>query len=441
MALGGFKAAFEDVTYSATSYPTFYDWGLAIHKAKCRAFLRATAKGGAVWTVMNIVSEQRISWTESFQEGGQTFNITVYATDTVHGSQYAADNPGFVTFFRSPYESEGGAYPEFAILTARCFNTTSDPAAPEKVYFRLGALRLPKAPMSTSYVMPNNNGLAFAYKGFSNYDLSYPAGDGELQVISQTVGYYFPSSSTTQVPRPYTDTRSILYGKLDCRFGFAVKENAIISFGRPSSYASGTGYHWDLIGDIFTQDAECKRWGYVSKPVNGSISNTYDTTNAASDVQNVGNPQALLVSGFQKSGARWPKFETFYSSNSAWSCSLWPATLPFNTSAALGGDLFWSAVSVSFAGNRFDTENYNYEGIDGQYSGFMGFLRNDMIRCISGYACKTFGTRFNGGNFITTWAGYGADNSYWGSSDYDRYFSRLKIGFALGWDPSNSAVS
>lgn len=424
---GGYIYEQVDLGYnSSTNGATTRSWALAIHKARCEAFIKAVVReynyfGGNDWySVQTGLYNEFSEWIDTKSVYIQDIHPT--SVDT------AGDYPAFVTFFKN-----NGTGAEYCILTYSGFNaydSYSDPTT----YYNYG-LYMPKANLqrganNVNYASCGSDmSHAFSKSGFANYDvcsssfLSFgdcthimpSAQKGEGNASSYTKSADSLVGCRAQNGASYGD----LVGKT-YQFGFAVKGTQIVSFMRRSD---ADGWLWSIIGEIFdvlidtndTHKVGCLTHDYYSGSMN-EISTLHNTIIGASNsvdgrvsfCTNAGVPFKTTINAVR---TEYTRSLDYYGMSP---CARTDNTIPSDTR--------YNAVAVGACYNAFNNTS-SENGVDGNGNGCKGFINTNLLRQVSGGVCQSVGSTFQAGNFVCMKAHY--SNQY---------------GFILGWDPSNISI-
>ena len=436
MAAGGFMFEKVEISYDSTAYPTKREWGLAVHKARCQAFLkaakRATANEGASnWESIEtgLYNEFSESITVDALGTGQTLYIQdVHPLTLDSAGQY----PAFVSYFRAPVADELGNRSEFMIITASSFNLYSSYKGTPSYGMFIDYRRCMPCPnggtSSQDRVLSHSCLQAFAANGFYSYDHESPSMKaGELYICQHVecmpqycTRYQYTSLSKSLVYNPGTASYS---------FGYAVKGNVIETFYKRSNYASGI---WliSICGKIFTDDCVGSEWPYgamASGRVN-DLENDNQVPGGSpflwADVNSMGTggqPHATLTSA----GAPFPSMTDAATSSGGAdikrSC-LWPAFLPtLANTLSIPSEIMYSAILFTYIQNRNNTTSpFSGSGLDDTKTITKGFVNTEIARCVPACACRAAGSVYQSGKFIALFCETGI------------------AGMLIGWDASNA---
>lgn len=425
---GGYIYEQVDLGYNqSTNGVSTRSWALAIHKARCEAFVKAVVReynyfGGNDWySVQTGLYNEFSEWIDSKDVWIQ--DIHPASIDTAE--QY----PAFVTFFKN-----NGTGAEYCILTYSGFNaydSYSDPA----VYYNYG-LYMPKANLqraanNTSYASCGSDmSHAFARNGFANYDVCSSSflslgGCTHIMPTASQKGEGNPSSyqigSTSLVGRRAQQGASdgYLVGKT-YQFGFAVKGTQIIALMRRSD---ADGWLWSIIGEIFdtlidqndTYKVGCISHDYYSESAE-------ETSTAHHTVLDNNTTADGRVSFCTNAGVPFKSTNGSTHTDYTRSTGYFGISPCARTDNTIPSDTRYNAVAVGACYNAFSNTSSD-TGVDGNGNGCKGFIDTNLMRQVSGGLCQSVGSTFQAGNFVCMKANY--LNQY---------------GFILGWDPSNISI-
>lgn len=424
---GGYIYEQVDLGYNqSTNGVSTRSWALAIHKARCEAFVKAVVReynyfGGNDWySVQTSLYDEFSEWIDT-----KTVYIQdIHPTSVDAGEQY----PAFVTFFKN-----NGTGSEYCILTYSGFNaydSYSDPTS----YYNYG-LYMPKDNLqrgaySTSYVSCGSDmSHAFAKNGFASYDVCsssflslgdcthiMPAG---TKYEGYDSSYNTDSNSLVGCRAQNGASDSALVGKT-YNFGFAIKGTQIIALTRRSD---ANGWLWSIIGEIFdtlidqtdTHKVGCITHDYYSSDEN-EVSTSHDT------VLNNNTTADGRVSFCTNTGTTFKSTNGSINTEYTRSIGHFGISPCARTDNTIPSDTRYNAVAVGSCYNYF-TSTSSDSGVDGNGNGCKGFIDTNMLRQVSAGLCQSVGSTFQAGNFVCMKASY--------SSQY---------GFILGWDPSNISI-
>lgn len=424
---GGYIYEQVDLGYNqSTNGATVRSWALAIHRARCEAFVKAVVReynyfGGNDWySVQTNLHNEFSEWIDSKDVWIQ--DIHPASVDT--GETY----PAFVTFFKN-----NGTGAEYCILTYSGFNAYNSYSDPT-VYYNYG-LYMPKVNLqrgaySTSYACCGSDmSHAFSRSGFGSYDVCsssfrslgdcthiMPAG---AKYEGYDSSYNMDSSSLVGRRAQSGASEANLVGKT-YQFGFAVKGTQIIALMRRSD---ANGWLWSIIGEIFdtlidpndTHKVGCITQDYYSSDEQ-EISTSHDTVLANNSTADgrasfCKNDGTLFKSTNNEIHIEYTRSMGYFGISP---CARTDNTIPSDTR--------YNAVAVGACYGYFTSTSSN-TGVDGNGNGCKGFIDTNLLRQVSGGLCQSVGSTFQAGNFVCMKAGY--------SSQY---------GFILGWDPSNISI-
>lgn len=427
MTAGGYIYEQVDLGYNqSTNGATTRSWALAIHKARCEAFVKAVVREYNYFSGNDWYSVQTGLYDE-FSEWIDTKNVyiqDIHPTSVDTGGQY----PAFVTFFKN-----NGTGAEYCILTYSGFNAYSSHSDPT-TYYNYG-LYMPKANLqrgaySTSYASCGSDmSHAFSKSGFASYDvcsssfLSLGNCTHIMPAASKYEGYdssyNIDGNSLVGRRSQYGGSDSYLVGKT-YNFGFAVKGTQIISFMRRSD---ANGWLWSIIGEIFdtlidtndTHKVGCLTHDYYSGD-DQEISATHTA------VLNNNNTADGRVSFCTNMGVPYKSTNGSINTEYTRSIGYFGISPCARTDNTIPSDTRYNAVAVGSCYNYF-TDTSSNSGVDGNGNGCKGFIDTNLLRQVSGGLCQSVGSTFQAGNFVCMKTSY--SNQY---------------GFILGWDPSNISI-
>lgn len=424
---GGYIYEQVDLGYNqSTNGATTRSWALAIHRARCEAFIKAVVReynyfGGNDWySVQTGLYNEFSEWIDSKDVWIQ--DIHPASVDTAE--QY----PAFVTFFRN-----NGTGAEYCILTYSGFNayaSYSDPTTYYNYGLYMAKINLQRGANSTSYAACGSDmAHAFSRSGFANYDVGSSSfmSSGDCTHImaagSKTEGYdsTYNIGSSSLVGRRAQQGASdgYLVGKT-YQFGFAVKGTQIIALMRRSD---ADGWLWSIIGEIFdtlidpndTHKVGCITHDYYSSSEEEVGTEHYTVLN--NNITTDGRVSFCTNAGVPFKSTNNSIYTEYTRSMGYFGIS--PCARTDNT---IPSDTRYNAVAVGACYNYFNGTSSN-NGVDGNGNGCKGFIDTDLMRQVSGGLCQSVGSTFQAGNFVCMKAGY--SNQY---------------GFILGWDPSNVSI-
>ena len=425
---GGYIYEQVDLGYNqSTNGATARSWALAIHKARCEAFIKAVVReynyfGGNDWySVQTGLYDEFSEWIDT----KSVYIQDIHPTSVDTGGQY----PAFVTFFKN-----NGTGAEYCILTYSGFNANdsySDPTTYYNYGLYIPTANLQRGAYSTSYACCGSDmSHAFAKSGFANYDVCSNSflslGDcTHIMVAAGAKGegyassYNIDSTSLVGCRAQNGAADGYLVGKT-YQFGFAVKGTQIIALMRRSD---ANGWLWSVIGEIFdvlidqndTHKVGCITHDYYS----GSMDET-STTHAT--VLNNNSTADGRVSFCTNAGIPFKSTNSSIHTEYTRSLDNYGISPCARTDNTIPSDTRYNAVAVGSFYNAFNNTS-SENGVDGNGNGCKGFIDTNLLRQVSGGVCQSVGSTFQAGNFVCM----KADNSN-------------QYGFILGWDPSNISI-
>ena len=397
MSAGGFKFAKVTITGNSASYSTVFSWCLAVHAARCEAFLRATERENGHWTPIqtSLTGEgmTRVSYDDS--------NVTsVYYAQIAPSTSY----PAFISYFRDTDSSA-----EYAILTAAGMSWSS--GSTTCVYInpsRLNAMSL----YNNMYMLAPSFAHAMAMDGFDSYDVTdATAANCEIPFTSQYGNATDVSSGQDSAAYSHIYNYSSHDGAA-YTFGFSVKEQVIESF----YHYEGGSVGWSIIGKIFNDDC-------IGGNPYGVLCQTMDRPHDSisyTTIERIDTWQGLLTVCDKdgkfypsKTVHDYPNFKPLSRNLPSYTCTRAGTGLPNN--------LYYGALCCSF----YSTITATDTGLDEYANLQKGYINTDILRVIAPQLCYSAGGLFQGGNFVTP--GYGG-------------VGKNRMGILLGWDASNDSL-
>lgn len=423
---GGYIYEQVDLGYNqSTNGATTRSWALAIHRARCEAFIKAVVReynyfGGNDWySVQTGLYNEFSEWIDSKDVWIQ--DIHPASIDT--GEQY----PAFVTFFKN-----NGTGAEYCILTYSGFNAYdnySDPTAYYTYGLYMPKVNLQRASSNVAHACCGSDmSHAFALNGFGNYDVCSSSflsfGDcthimAAAQKSEASASTYVKSTDSLVGCRAQNAADGNLVGKT-YQFGFAVKGTQIIALMRRYD---ANGWLWSIIGTIFdvvidqndTHKVGCLTNDYYS----GSMYETSTNHNVVLDASAAADGR---VSFCTNAGVPFKSTNSSIHTEYTRSMGEFGISPCARTDNTIPSDTRYNAVVVGSCYNSFGRTSSN-TGVDGNGNGCKGFIDTNLMRQVSGGLCQSVGSTFQAGNFVCMKAG-----------DSNQY------GFILGWDPSNISI-
>lgn len=429
MSAGGFIFEKVDLAYdTATNGESVRSWGLAVHKARCEAFLKATDReqmlGGSGWDSVqtNLYNE--------FSEVIQSKTVYIQDVFPYPSVDTTGNVPAFITFFRQYSGASGGtggsggasgtgSAAEYCIITARTYHCNPNYTYDVSYGLYINFANMPTSSPSFGESMAH----AFALNGFGSYDIassSFLTTDSTFIMAS----YYANTWSNVNSSGQYSNN-SLLYrrytSQTDSRllnktfqFGYAVKGTKIITLYRQREF---TSWYWSLIGDIF-----------------GTLINNNDTHKVGAILHNYQNGSESTVMTTESSQDDFSEKISFTNINGTpykqvsyihknYSHNVYSSVCQ-RTNQNAPTDIRYNSVFV-YAYVYGSSTPSDGSGVDGEGNGVKGFLDTDLIRVISPTICRTCGATLQNENFVVM-RNY---SSYSGS-----------CGFILGWDSSNESI-
>lgn len=423
---GGYIYEQQDLSYDQnTNGATVRAWGLAVHLARCEAFMRAAKRefdnfSGNGW--VSIQTNLYDEFSEWLTMGEQIYIQDIHPTTADIGSAY----PAFVTFFRN-----NGSGAEYCILTYSAFNANpsySDPSSNYAQGLYINKSNLLRGTANSSYVACGESlSHAFAKSGFSVYDVSDSGFVGMdstkiVATFAPNEGYDSNSiySNSSLVRARYSSATSNLLVDKTYQFGYAIKQDQIIALLRRSD---NTQWRWSIIGDVistFIDQSDNHGVGYLRADqynphetdgalVGSATNNESSANNSLCFCKTDGMPYAPSNSSVY---CDWTRGVGAYGLSS----------LSTRTATAVADDIRYNAVGVG-AKISYWSSTIADSGVDGNGNGGKGFIDTNLLRQVGAGVCATSGARLQGGNFVSVQMG-----------------SSTQVGYVLGWDPSNQSI-
>lgn len=427
MAAGGYIYEQIDLAYdSGTNGATVRSWALAVHLARCKAFMAAAARenngyGGVGWSSVQTSLYDEI--TESYM-GEDIYIQDIHPTSVDTSEEY----PAFVSFFRC----NNADYSEYCIITYSGFNaydSYSDPTSGYSNGLYMPQSSLQRGSTNNTYVSCGGSmAHAFASAGFGNHDVCssgfLTTGCTHIMPAHMALegSYYNYNQSNDSLvgARSNNMYASNLVSKT-YQFGFAVKGTHIIALERRSD---ADGWLWSIIGDIFDAliaSGDTYRTGCI---VNDYYSNSSYETGSTHKlvIENNGNPTSR-ISFCNTSGVRYKPSNANVYLGMTRSCSDYVFNPCARTDKTTPTDTRYNAVGVGALCNHWYSATGD-PGVDGDANGGKGFISTDILRQVSAGVCQTAGATFQSGNFVAM-------------ASYHQYAT---VGWLLGWDASNASI-
>ena len=401
MTAGGFKFAKVTITDVAADYATVLDWCLAVHSARCEAFLRATEREKGHWTPIQTSLTGEGTASISYDD----FNVTsVYYAQIAPSTSY----PALISYFRDTDSSA-----EYAILTAAGMSWSSGSGT--CVYINPSRLNS-MTPVNGCYMMAPSFAHAMAMNGFASYDVTEATvSNCEIPFTSQYGNTKDVSSGNTSLGSSVIYSYSNYDGKTFA-FGFAVKEQVIESF-----YCYNRGnVGWSIIGKIFNDDCiGGNPYGVLCHTTDGYADSLGYTT-----IERIDTWQGLLTV-CDKDGGFFPNKRVHDNNSVIPLCRNLPSYTCTRAGTGLPTELYYGALCCSFYSTELSTDTSTVAGLDEYANLQKGYINTDILRVIAPQLCIRSGGLFQGGNFIAPGYG-GAGNN--------------RMGILLGWDASNDSL-
>lgn len=427
MAAGGYIYEQIDLAYDAgTNGATVRSWALAVHLARCKAFMAAADResngyGGVGW--YSVQTSLYDEMTESYM-GDDIYIQDIHPTSV----DTSGDYPAFVTFFRCN-NAEGS---EYCIITYSGFNAYDSYSNPTSYYsygLYMPESSLQRGSTNTSYVSCGGSmAHAFASAGFGNHDVC-----GSVFLTTGCTHIMPAHMALEGMNYSYNRTNGSLIGaradnmynsnlvSKTYQFGFAIKGTHIIALERRSD---ADGWLWSIIGDVFDTliaSGDTYRAGCI---VNDYYSTSGEETKGTHKVtiENNGNPTSR-ISFCNTSGVRYKPSNANVDLGMTRSCSDYTFNPCARTDKTTPTDTRYNAVGVGAMCNYWYSATGDL-GVDGDSNGGKGFISTDILRQVSAGVCQTAGAIFQSGNFVAMAS----------------YYQYSTCGWLLGWDASNASI-
>lgn len=421
MSAGGYIYAQTDLAYDAnTNGLTVRSWALAVHKARCDAFLKAASReaqgfGGNGWYGVNTGLYDELSDTASSGDTYYIQDIHPTSIDTAEGY------PAFVSFFM-----RNGTTNTYCIITTRNYHSNPNYSDINSYYTYGLYLNWNNIITEIGPQFGGSLGHAYAHNGFGSYDVA----DSNM-IYSQCTKLMAAYSVKRWNGQNYTDnyeSGSLVYRRAGSQtwlnnktysFGYAIKGDQIETFMRETSWDN---WQWSIIGNIIGSTIDpndtSKICGVISPRSSGSETsstfNGYDMLGSASSCSASFTTTSGNVFTAQASAV------ILGISSSPDGCS------SVRISTVTPNETRYNSVFVG----AFQSAYYvnSDPGVDGNGNGGKGFLSTDIIRMVSKNCCQTSGATYQDGNFVVPTrcrTDSGSDHG---------------IGYILGWDASNPSI-
>ena len=437
MASGGFGYAECSILYDSMGYFSKRSWALAVHIARCKAFVWATRACSlidpdsifnGVWQADETVNdiEKHFGKDPDIQDPDDPdyedyilFIQDLHQSDVDPNGQY----PAFYTVFYNPRTNVN-----YAIITSLGFtNNSSQANDPSK------GLYIPNEMLSgngTKKFIPFDLAHQYACNGLSSKQniSAGTLGAGELCVSSTFNNYTSVAGSTSTASSTsgivQNPTQGVTY-----TFGYAVKELAIECFYKNSLYASNAGMLWSLIGNIFSGDL-----GYDDDNITFS---KFPFGYVSLNRNNMKETDALQLDTYTYYMSDYGDMDVLCDDDGysyrkkSWNLAastpfLLPSFMPFRSSSTSPQKLKWAAGCVGFSFNAGYNTTRDFAGIDGLGNNTKGYLKDDLFRFVSTFATRIGGATYQGSRFVSMNSGWPQNN--------------LEFGVLLGWDMSNPSI-
>lgn len=397
MAQGGFKYAEVSLTLDKSTYTNVDQWCLAVHKARCEAFLRASQR----WRDHYIPIQTNEPGEESAEINYDAENTcTVYYNPISDASGNVPSSKSYSSFFKHPDTDF-----EYVIITN------------DKLGINASGIPYVSSKICIPYVGGSLNN--YALGASQNHGCS-PVGFNSYKLKDTSVGFIIPVGGFTSHYQSVYG--SGLIGKYSSiatnttfRFGASVKDEVIFAF----FFTRNTDKFpfWSVVGKILSDDSLLKYGGMrcsVSMSVDAEISSTPVVELANVCITCIRYDDKVLNQA--NSGNNYLKTNLgFCYSPSISNIEKLPDKIPY------------SAIYASYTTSDNSKFSIKIEdSIDNK--GTLSFLVNPDIVAFTSYTiCEKFYCQtICNGNYII--------NNH--NTDSTTNYTHLG-GFIIGWDPSN----
>ena len=416
MSAGGFMFGQASVTYDSATYTTKRDWALAVHKARCDAFLLAQKREGNHWSTTQTSDINEFSDTRTID--GTT--VTLYIQDY---HPLSSDTTGAYPAFVSYFEHEYGA--EYCIITANGMHQIPSKASDITygMYIYSNYL-VGNGTSSVNKFSFYSLGHCYANSGFNDYVLTTNGTPNAEQLAVCPIMGFDGNMVNNSSQKTSNSSKGLVYNPVQgvtYYFGYAIRGTVIETFYRSSSYTANTGWNWSLIGPILVNPAS----GYsTAMYCYYSGSNSSELAIIDSNYYPCYSQRSNIFQCIDSDGEFFPKFI----SSSVNRCPrLAPGFWPNLCTTSLPSELPYSAGFLTFCYNTSVVYTESFAGIDGHGGCFAGFIDTDILRIVGRQACTVGGATFQGGNFVSPVNQLGMENC----NDF---------GVLLGWDSANESI-
>lgn len=427
---GGYIYEQQDLSYDQnTNGATVRSWGLAVHIARCEAFMRAAKRefdnfGGNGWA--SIQTNLYDEFSEWLTVGEQIYIQDIHPVSADIGSAY----PAFVTFFRN-----NGGLGEYCILTYSAFNANpsyADPIANYSHGLYINKTNLLRGVSNSSYVACGESlSHAFAKSGFSVYDVGdggFVAEDSTKIVAAFATNEGYDSNdlyeNSSLVRARYSSASNSLLVNKTYQFGYAIKQDQIIALLRRSD---NTQWRWSIIGNIIsTFIDQSDNHGVAYLMADQYNPHETDGGRVGSGGNNESNKDSSLCFCKTDGMVYSPSDSNVYCDWTRATAAYGLNGLSTRTATAVSEDIRYNAVGVGAKIEQWSSTIAD-AGVDGNGNGGKGFIDTNLLRQVGAGVCATSGARLQGGNFVSIQVG--SSNSI-----------SSQVGYVLGWDPSNQSI-
>lgn len=440
MANGGFGYAESAVAYDSATYSTKKDWALAVHIARCKAFVWATYRGyvlnpdgdyQGVWAsdvtdgdITEFIPKNP-SITDPTDPGYESYDLYIqdlHKSDVDPNGQY----PAFYTVFENTR-----TFARYAIITSLGFHNKSSDAndaskglyVPNDLLTGNGTYKF--VPIDLAHMFGCNN--IASSQNISSGTL----GQGELPVSTPYGVNFTDTTSTTSTASNsngiiQSPTQGVTY-----TFGYSVKDLMIECFYKNSQFAANSGMLWSIIGNIFdgnliydtdTDKFTTYPFGYIS-PWRNALSEKNGLALSSSTYwidQNKFDCDCLCDND------GWSYRHKIEGQSVLSKASMLPSFIPYRSKSSSPQKLKWAAGCLGFAFDSGYNSTRDFAGVDGLGNNTKGYLKDELFRFVSIFASRIGGATYQGGNFVSM--NQGTPNN------------GLEFGVLLGWDSTNQSI-
>lgn len=403
MSAGGFKFAKVTIQGDSASYAAVTDWGLAVHKARCEAFLRATERENGHWTPVETSLTGETTTSVNYDDEN---TATVYYTQIAPSTTY----PCYLSVFQ---DTDSNA--QYMLLTGAGFTPNS--ASSTCAYINPARANKLETSGSGYYRMSPSFMHAMAMNGFSSYDPSESAmAEDEIPFTAQYgIGTAVQSNAYTYNKSMVYQYTGASYTGYPYTFGFAVKGTVIESFYQ---FDGGVPF-WSIIGEIFESDCIGSHpYGVLASP----STETSEVTTVVSHQKWVDDAASQLCA-MDYEGNHYPNASIKSAASANISSRCMPSYNACRANATVPTNLYYGSLCCGFFVSPSSPQSI--AGLDADGNLQKGYISSDILRVVSPFLCRSAGSIFQSGAFI----GMGSTSTDAGV-----------LGILLGWDSSNDSL-